>query len=190
MKKTLLVLVLLLFGGLGFTTTASAQGVTCSDIVWSDTALEVNPNIADFCLEVVDKRGMQAARMTARVVRQSVNSTIIQWQRPDGSWSPSERRYPDRGFAAEIEGREVRIADLPVRQEVNVYVAAGEMWSPPAPAAAAAPPPPPPPPPPAPEPEPEPAALPTTATQLPLLALLGGLFILLGGAVTLVRSRM
>ena len=191
MKKTLLVLVLLLFGGLGFSATASAQGVSCSDIVWSDTALEVNPNIAEFCLGVVDKRGMQAAKMTARVVRQSVNSTIIQWQRPDGSWSPSERRYPDRGFTAEIEGREVRIADLPARQEVNVYVAAGEMWSLPAPAAAAAPPPPPPPPPPAePEPEPEPAMLPTTATQLPLLALLGGLLVMLGGAVSLVRSRM
>jgi LPXTG-motif cell wall-anchored protein len=32
--------------------------------------------------------------------------------------------------------------------------------------------------------------LPTTATQVPMLALLGGLFILLGGAVSLVRSRM
>ena len=192
MKKTLLVLVLLLIGGLGFSTTASAQGVTCSDIVWSDTALEVNPNIADFCLEVLDKRGQQMARLSARVVRQSVNSTIVQWRRPDGSWSPSERRYPDRGFMAEVGGRDVRITDLPARQEVNVYVAAGEMWSVPAaePVAAAAPPPPPPPPPPEPEPEPEPAALPTTATQLPLLALLGGLFILLGGAVSLVRSRM
>jgi hypothetical protein len=193
MKKTLLVLVLLLLGGLGFSTTASAQGVSCSDIVWSDTALEVNPNIADFCLEVVDKRGMQAAKMTARVVRQSVNSTIVRWRTRDGSWSATERRFPDRGFAAEIDGRSVRIVDLPARQEVNVYVPAGDMWSLPAePVAAAAPPPPPPPPPPAPEPEPEPepVALPTTATQVPLLALLGGLFILLGGAVSLVRSRM
>lgn len=191
MKKTLLVLVLLLIGGLGFSATASAQGVSCSDIVWSDTALELNPNIADFCLEVVDKRGQQMAKMTARVVRQSVNSTIVQWQRPDGSWSPSERRYPDRGFTAELEGRSVRIADLPARQEVNVYVTAGEMWSVPAPEpVAAAAPPPPPPPPPAPEPEPEPVMLPTTATQIPLFALLGGLLIMLGGAVSLVRSRM
>ena len=57
MKKTLLLFLVVLFGGLGFTASASAQDVSCSDIVWSETALEVNPNIADFCLEVVEKRG-------------------------------------------------------------------------------------------------------------------------------------
>ena len=191
MKKTILILMMVLFGGLGFTASASAQDVSCSDLVWTDTALELNPNIAEYCLEVVQKQGQQMAKMRARVVRQSVNSTIVQWQRPDGSWSPSERRYPDRGFVAHIADSEVRIADLPARQEVNVYVASPDNFSVPAaePVAAAAPPPPPPPPP-APAPEPEPAMLPTTATQVPLLALLGGLFILLGGAVSLVRSRM
>lgn len=191
MKKTILILMMVLFGGLGFTASASAQDVSCSDLVWTDTALELNPNIAEYCLEVVQKQGQQMAKMRARVVRQSVNSTIVQWQRPDGSWSPSERRYPDRGFVAHIADSEVRISDLPARQEVNVYVASPDNFSVPAaePVAAAAPPPPPPPPP-APAPEPEPAMLPTTATQVPLLALLGGLFILLGGAVSLVRSRM
>ena len=195
MKKTILILMLVLFGGLGFTASATAQDVSCSDLVWTDTALELNPNIAEHCLEVVQRQGMQMAKMRARVIRQSVNSTIVQWQRPDGSWSPSERRYPDRGFVAHLEDKEVRISDLPARQEVNVYVASPDNFSVPAAepvaAAAAAPPPPPPPPPaPAPEPEPAPAMLPTTATQVPMLALLGGLFILLGGAVSLVRSRM
>ena len=194
MKKLVLGLLLALIGGLGMTVTANAQGVTCSDIVWSDTALELNPNIAEFCLDVVEKRGQQMAKLTARVVRQSVNSTIVQWQRPDGSWSPSERRYPDRGFTAEVGGKDVRITDLPARQEVNVYVAAEDMWSVPsaapmaaaaAPAAAAAAAPAP-----APEPEPAPAMLPTTATQVPLLALLGGLMVLLGGVVGFVRSRL
>jgi hypothetical protein len=194
MKKALLIVLVLMFGSLGFGATASAQDVTCSDIVWSDTALGVNPNIADYCLDIVEKNGQQMAKMTARVVRQSVNSTIVQWQRPDGSWSPSERRYPDRGFRAHIGDDEVRISDLPARQEVNVYVAAEDMWSLPAaaPMAAAAAPAaaPAPAPEPEPEPEPAPAMLPTTATQLPLLALLGGLMVLLGGAVSLVRSRM
>jgi len=130
----------------------------------------------------------------ARVVRQSVNSTIIQWQLPDGSWSPAQRRYPQSGFTAHIGDQAVKVLDLPDRQVVNVYVPAGDAWSVPmaeaAPAAAAA----------APvaaaavvaepEPEPEPAMLPTTATQLPMLALLGGLFILLGGAVGFARTRL
>ena len=42
----------------------------------------------------------------------------------------------------------------------------------------------------APAPEPMPRALPKTATQVPMFALLGGLLILLGGAVSFVRMRL
>jgi hypothetical protein len=95
------------------------------------------------------------------------------------------------------DGSEVRILDLAPRQDVNVYVPmSSTTWSVPtaaAPAAAApaaAPAAPPPAPMAEPEPEPAPAALPTTATQLPLLALLGGLMLLLGGAIGFLRSRL
>jgi hypothetical protein len=107
---------------------------------------------------------------------------------PDGSWSASERRFPERGARAEIGGQEVRILDMAPRQVVNVYIPMENNWSLPEPVVAAAPPPPPPAP--EPEPEPEPEALPTTATQIPLFALLGGLFILLGGAVSFARTRL
>ena len=188
MKKTILMATLVLLGALGFT--INAQAATCGEIIWSAEILENNPNIADGCLEVVDKRGTQAVKLRARVVRQGVNSTIVQFQRPDGSWMPSERRYPERGASAEIGGQEVRIVDLAPRQEVSVYIPAAGNWSMPAPApAAAAAPPPPPPPPPEPEPEPEPV-MPTTATQVSLFALLGGLFILLGGVIGIARMRL
>jgi len=193
MKKSILLSVMTVLVGLGFTLTASAQMPTCDDLVWNPTVLADNPNVGDACLEVVNIGGEPVAKFRARVVRQSVNSTIVQWQLPDGSWSPAQRRYPASGFRAQVEGKEVRIFDLPERQEVNVYVPAGESWSMPvAEAAAAAPvaaahvavaeP--------EPEPEPAPAMLPTTATQMPLLALLGGLFILLGGAVGIARMRL
>jgi hypothetical protein len=169
--------------------------LTCDDLVWSPSVLADNPNIGEACLGVADKGGQTVAQFRARVVRQSVNSTIIQWQLPDGSWSPSQRRYPEKGFVAQLEDKNVKILDLPARQEVNVYVPAGEAWSMPAPAAApmaaaaaapvaaaAAMP--------EPEPEPAPAMLPTTATQVPMLALLGGLFVLLGGAIGFVRTRL
>jgi hypothetical protein len=190
MKKTILISALIALGGLGFTATASAQDVGCDDLIWSPETLADNPNIAEGCLEVVDKRGTLAAKYHARVVRQSVNSTIVQWQLPDGSWSPAQRRYPARDAYAEISNQEVRISDLADRQEINVYMPMGQLWTlPPEPEAAAAPPPPPPPPP-APEPEPEPEVLPTTATQVPAFALLGGLLLLLGGAVSFVRMRL
>ena len=187
MKKTILISMLVLLGALGFT--VNAQAATCSDLIWSADVLADNPNIGSACLEVVDKRGTQAAKFTARVVRQGVNSTIIQWQLPDGSWSEAQRRFPERGASAEIGGQEVRIADLAARQVVNVYIPMAGNWSLPAPAAAAAPPPPPPPPPPPAEPEPAPV-MPTTATQIPMFALLGGLFLLMGGLISVVRTRL
>ena len=189
MKKTILISALIALGGLGFTATASAQDVGCDDVVWSPEVLADNPNIGDACLGVVDKRGAMAVKMTARIVRQSVNSTIVQLQTPDGSWSAAQRRYPARSAIAEISGQEVRIVDMADRQEVNVYMPMGDAWTlPPEPEVAAVAPPPPPPP--APEPEPEPEVLPTTATQVPAFALLGGLLLLLGGAVSFVRMRL
>jgi len=194
MKKTVLISALIAAGALGFTATASAQDISCDDIIWGAEILADNPNIGDACLEVVEKNGVTAAKFTARVVRQSVNSTIVQWQQPDGSWSSAQRRYPGRNTYAEIAGQEVRIADLQPRQELNVYLPLDEYWTLAAAEvteeAAAAPPPPPPPPAPEPEPEPAPAALPTTATQVPGFALLGGLLLLLGGAVGFVRNRL
>lgn len=186
MKKTMLITMLVLLGALGFTTTA--QATSCSDVIWSAETLAANPTVAPACLDVVDKRGSQAVKLTARVVRQGVNSTIVQWQMPDGSWSPAERRFPERGASAEIGGQEIKILEMAPRQVVNVYIPMENNWSLPAPVVAAAPPPPPPAAAPAPEPEPE--ALPTTATQISLFALLGGLLILLGGAVSFARTRL
>lgn len=185
MKKTILVITLVLLGAIGFTT--NAQAASCSDVIWAAEMLESNPNIAPACLDVVDKGGNQAVKLTARIVRQGVNSTVVQWQMPDGSWSASERRFPERGATAEIGGQTIRIQELAPRQVVNVYIPSAGNWSlpaAPAPAPAA------PAPAPAPAPEPEPEALPTTATQVPLFALLGGLLILLGGAVSFARTRL
>jgi hypothetical protein len=185
MKKTMLITMLVLLGALGFTTTA--QAASCSDVIWNAEMLETNPNIPNACSDVMDKRGTQVVKAQARIVRQGVNSTIVQWQLNDGTWSSSERRFPERGSTAEIDGTTIQITDLAPRQVVNVYIPMAGNWSLPAPAVAAAPRPAPAP---APAPEPEPEALPTTATQVPLFALLGGLFILLGGAVSFARTRL
>ena len=131
MKKTILVTLAAVAIGGGFSVSASAQDIDCGDLRWSTEQLAVMPNVGDYCLGVVDRGGEPAAKFTARVVRQSVNSTIVQWQAPDGSWSPSERRYPPSGFKAHMGGEEVKIADLPSGQDVNVYVMSegGANWS-------------------------------------------------------------
>ena len=189
MKKSLLLTTLILLTGMGFTLSASAQDWNCSDLTWSAERLATTPNIASHCLDVVEKGGVPYAQLKARVQRQAVNSTFVSYQTPEGKWSPSERVFPG-GFTASIGGRDVKISDLPPRQEVNVYVKsegnftyeeAAPMAAAPAPAPAAAP---------APAPEPEPVRLPTTATQVSLFALLGGLLVLMGGMIAVVRTRL
>jgi len=192
MKKTMLMILLVLLGALGFT--ATAQAATCDDVVYSSSMLNSNPNIGDACLEVVEEDTTTVLKFRARVVRQSVNSTIVQWQLPDGSWTNPDRTYPPYGATARIGGKEVRISDLAPKQEVNVYIISEGNWTlaeasaPAAPKAAAAPAPAPKKA--APAPAPMPRTLPKTATQVPMFALLGGLLILLGGAVSFVRTRL
>jgi len=95
-------------------------------------------------------------------------------------------------FVIHLQDANVKVKDLAVRQDINIYIGR-DFWSEPVVevAEAAPPPPPPPPPPPAPEPEPEPepVVLPTTASSLPLLVLFGSLFLLLGGALRLSRKQ-
>ena len=190
MKKKLLLTALVLLTGLGFAMNANAQDWNCSDLTWSAERLETSPNIADHCLDVVERNGVPYAKLHARVVRQGVNSTVVVYQQPDGGWSSSERVFPGN-FTAQIEGKDIKIVDLPVRQEVNVYVKPEDNFSYPmaAPVAAAAPKPAPVAAP-APKPEPAPMVLPKTATQVSLFALLGGLMILLAGAIGIVRTRL
>jgi len=194
MKKTFMFLMLTLFFGLGFTMNATAQDWNCSDLTWSAQRLESTPDIAKHCLDVVERNGIPYAQLHARIIQQSVNSTVVEYQTPSGSWSGKQRVFPG-DFTAEIGGQTIKIEDLPVRQEVNVYVKPEDNFSYPsaAPVAAAAPAPAPKPaaaPAPAPAPEPAPVALPTTATQFGLFALLGGLLVLMSGLIAVVRTRL
>ena len=153
MKKTILIPTLILLFGMGFTVSAIAVDYTCADLTWSAERLEKNSNIANVCLEVVDRNGGLYAKLRAKIVRQGVNSTVVQYKQPDGGWSASQRVFP-AGFEAKIAGQDVRIADLAPRQELNVYIKSEGNFSLPAPApapvaVAVAPPP---------EPEPDPGA--------------------------------
>jgi hypothetical protein len=170
--------------GLGVCMTANAQ-VSCSDLTFTAEAYEAYDQINAACIEVVDRDGQMMAKFEAEVVAQSPSGTYVRYTHADGSKGPSTQiQNPD--FIAHVDGQDTAIGDLNVRQNIRVYVG-DEYWSLPAPEVAAAPPPPPPPPP-EPEPEPEPV-MPTTAGNLGWLALFGGLFLVLGGALRFSRQQ-
>jgi len=190
MKKCIFVLFLALASTFGFSSTAMAQAPDCSDVVWDADILAANPTMADHCLEVVQRDGAWYARMRAKVVRQGATSTVVRYQDQNGDFGASERTYPPRGFTAQIDGKDVKISDLPPGQEVNVYVISENNFTVRTASAPAA----------APVmveeevveevvEEPAPAMLPTTAGQTYWLAILGTLLVLMGGIVHAVRSR-
>ena len=169
--------------GVGISMNANAQ--SCSDLTFTAEAYEAYDQIDAACIEVMEKNGAMMAKLEAEVVAQSPSGTYVRFTHADGSKGPSTQlQNPD--FIAQIEGNDVAIKDLNVRQNIRVYVG-DQYWSLPEPEVAAAPPPPPPPPP-EPEPEPEPV-MPTTAGNLGWLAVFGSLFLLLGGAMRYARQR-
>ena len=195
MKKVNLKYGLVALAGLGLSANVNAQDLTCSDITFAPEAFAAYEFVDKACLEMVDRDGTTFAKLTAQVVAQTASGTHLRYTHADGTLGPSHQAN-NPGFETKIEGKDVAVKDLSVRQSVNIYVS-DAFWAGPAvevaaaavTAAAAAPPPPPPPPPPAPEPEPEPVVLPTTAGPLPWLALFGSLFLVLGSALRLSRKQ-
>lgn len=190
MKKVNLKYSLIALAGLGISTGVSAQELTCSDVTFTPEAYAAYEFIDKACLEMVDRDGATYAVLKAKVVAQTGGATHLRYRHADGTLGPSHQSS-NPGFITQMDGKDVAVKDLPVRQSVNIYVS-DAFWSPPpvevAEVAEVAPPPPPPPPPP-PEPEAAPEILPTTAGPLPWVILAGVLFLVTGGLLRMSRKR-
>jgi len=187
MNKTNLKYGLIALAGLGFSANVSATDLTCSDITFTPEAYAAYEFVDQACLEMVDRNGVTYAKMTAKVVAQTGSGTHVRFRHADGELGPSHKSNLSKNFQTMMGGQAVMVKDLAVRQDVNIYVGP-DFWAEPVVEVAEAAPPPPPPAP-EPEPEPEPEVLPTTASSLPLLALFGSLFLLLGGALRFSRKQ-
>ena len=171
----------LLLWGLAASPAALAQ--TCDDIVFGSAVTDKLPNAAEGCQEVVERDGKMYAKFVAEVVRVRGRSVTVDLMKRDGGKIRQTFR-PDPRFRVNIGGQPTRIADLHRGQEIRIYLPA-DRWEvvhvPEAPTepvvvAALL----------MPEPEPE-VAMPTTASPLPLIGLLGVGFVFLGGGLTAVR---
>ncbi len=185
---------LIALAGIGISANVSATDLTCSDITFTPEAFAAYEFIDQACLEMVDRNGETFAKMTAKVVAQTGSGTHVRYTHADGELGPRHKSNAPKDFEAILSGRAVKLKNMLVDQEVNIYLSDAYWAPPPVEVAAAAAEvveeaPPPPPPPPAPEPEPEPVVLPTTAGPLPWLALFGTLFLVLGGALRLSRKQ-
>lgn len=193
MNKVTLKTGLVALVGMGLSANVSATDLTCDDITFSPEAFAAYEFVDKACLEIVDRNNSTYAKMTARVVAQTGGATTLRYRHADGEFGPSHKSNAPATFEAVIEGQAIKIKDLKVRQEVNVYIGP-EFWvsnevveeiveaaiieeiieeaiveeiiE-----------------------EEMEAELPTTAGPLPWLALFGSLFLILGGALRFSRKQ-
>lgn len=102
---------------------AAFSQVTCADMNWSQAVLDIYPDIADACDEVVvSEDGTQYARIDATFHRMTPSGDVIVYvEENDGDRDPV-RFVPPRGSTVNIEGVETPWRDLYDRQRLRFYV--------------------------------------------------------------------
>jgi hypothetical protein len=165
-----------------FGSTAMAQDdLSCSDIEWSSAVTDQYPSIADACDAVLMKNGKMFARIEVEVLRVRGRTLTFRIMNNDGSSGGSYSQTVDTSWRAKIGGQSFRPRDLSRGQMLNVYMP-GDRWvvihedddgpdEADAIALVAAP------------------MLPETASPLPLIGLLGGMFLALGAGLGAIRRR-
>ena len=156
--------------------------VTCADLNWSAEVLARNPDIAAMCQTVYEKDGTLFAKTSIEVVRVRGNTMTFRPRHIDGTLGDSRTVTLDSSWRATIGGRQYRASDLSRGQNLNVYVPEdrfalafedddglddSDMMH-----------------------DIEDATvMPTTASPLFLVGLVGGAFLALGGMLTGIRRR-
>lgn len=171
---------------IGAVAVSQAQSVTCQNAQYDADLLTRFPNIAQACSDIISKNGEDYAVVTARLDRVDPSGRVqVRVKQPDGSYSKRMSIRPRPDLKVSVDGKPARVQDLAANQEITAYVKvrAPEMALAPAdpqeryvfiPIE---------------EPQQQLAALPKTASFLPLFGLLGGMSLLLGGWLTAMRYR-
>jgi len=187
---------------LGLSANVSATDLTCNDITFTPEAFAAYEFADKACLAMVDRDGGTYAKFTATKVSapgtENYYASYLRFKHADGTVGPRHKSNLPPNFEIMLSDKPVKLADLEVGQDINIYVGQ-EFWvsnlaveeaAEVAVAEAVA------------EEVAEDVAveevvedevaaetLPTTAGPLPWLALFGSLFLLIGGAMRFSRKQ-
>ena len=163
---------------------ALAQTPTCDDLNWSAEVLAQNPDIGLACRGIYEKDGRLFAKVKVEVVRVRGNNMTFRVKHTDGSLGDSRTITVPSDWRANIGGRNYRASDLMRGQELNVYMPEDrfafaledddDLQVDDVVAVVAA----------------EEIVMPTTASPLFLVGLVGGGFLALGGLLSGIRRRL
>ena len=104
---------------------ASAQEVTCDDIEFAADLVADYPEIADGCLEIIEKGGERFARLELEVLREGSKTLLVHYKLRDGGWSSPRDVTPPEEWRASLSGTDVEVKDIPKGQLLNVYIREG-----------------------------------------------------------------
>ena len=159
---------------------AAAQAdLTCDDITFTAAMREEFPDIDNACIDVVERDGRRLALVEIEILRVRRGNVTFRFKEADGTFGPTQVARPPGNMRVRIGNQRVRVRDLARGQELNIYLPA-DRW--------------------------EivlidedddlsvlsvsDAMLPTTASHLPLIGLLGLVLTAAGGTVTAIRRRL
>jgi hypothetical protein len=174
---------------LAFASLASA--LTCDEVTLSSAITDRFANAQDACLGVVEMNGETYVKMKVELTRPgATNKLTFKFKNQDGTFGPTHTINTPPEWRANIEGRNYRARELGRGQELDIYLPPDrwaahieasdvvvETFAPIAITEAE------------PEPEPEPMMLPATASNMPLVALFGGLALFAAGLIRVARRQ-
>jgi hypothetical protein len=172
---------------------AKAQATDCSEIEFTSQILSEYPNAPEFCHDVAARDGKLYAHFILEYQRASGGTVYAKPKRPDGSTGDTVAFSPPSDSRVQIDGRQYRYSQLSRGQELDVWVPHDRWAFAPA------------------ETEEDLMAetavtvivieevieedemmaqsLPSTATNMPLVGILGAVFIVIGTAIGWLRRR-
>jgi LPXTG-motif cell wall-anchored protein len=170
---------------LAFSSLASA--LTCDEVVLSSEITSKYADAQNACIEVIERDGETFVKMNVELARNGTHDKLtFKFINPDGSYGPMHSVAVGPDWRTRIQGRNFRSRELVRGQQMSVYLPS-DRWE--AHVAAsdivvetftlvvitAA--------------EPEPMVLPSTASNMPLFALFGGLALFGAGLIRVMRRQ-
>jgi hypothetical protein len=105
---------------------ALAQGPGCATAQFAPGVVARFPNVRAACMDVIERGGQQYAVIKADLVRTANNAVFVRFKRSDGSRSDTQKVTVKPDFRVQINGTATRVSDLAVGQELTAYVKVSE----------------------------------------------------------------
>ncbi|WP_157471594.1 hypothetical protein [Gilvimarinus agarilyticus] len=168
--------------GVAIAASSSAMAKECSEVNWKPGILAEYPEIAQACQGIHERNGKEYVELDAKFVRSVGDQVRIKFLHQDGEYGETiQTKNLPRDFKIDLDGRERSIHDLTRDSTMQVFIPTDrfalvadiddseELEALEEPVAY--------------------TALPSTASSLPLMALLGSLACSLGLTLTAIRRR-